>query len=247
MKNQAISATSLKLALSEERLSSYYTSDDSDVRDAVARYIWNLALGCAMQPALHALEITFRNHLFRASQKIVKGTTLSYRDVECWLDADPSLLEANEQVSVEDAKETLRQEKKELTSGRLISKLSFGFWVSLCKRPYEQGRGSGPALWPKLLVNGFPFLAEKPKRTRSDIYHRMDDIRRFRNRVSHHEAIWEEDLRYVHRRVLDTLGWMNTGLASTLRTVSLLDKIIDNGPGFFRATAMSIVKPDKGK
>ena len=54
--NQQVSIQSLKSALSEERLHAYTIAGDADELDAVARYIRNLPLCCAMQPALHVLE-----------------------------------------------------------------------------------------------------------------------------------------------------------------------------------------------
>lgn len=143
MEKQPVSLAGLKRALSEERLQAYVTEQDTDPIDSVARYIWNLALSAAMQPTLHALEITFRNHIFENSLRVVDQSKLQFREVRCWLDADPSLLEENELEAVENAKEILRRSGKPLTTGRLVARLGFGFWVSLCKRPYEQGRVSG--------------------------------------------------------------------------------------------------------
>lgn len=239
--NQPVSIRSLKLALSEERLHAYAVAGDTDEVDAVARYVWNLALGCALQPALHVLEITLRNHLFQASLKIVDESKLTFKSVNCWLDADPTLLELAEADSVEDAKKLLGRAKKPLTPGRLISKLGFGFWVSLCKRPYEQGRGGGPALWPGLATAGFPFLPAKD-RTRVHVFHRLDKIRELRNRMSHHEPIWDRDLLKAHNEVLDTLSWMNLGLATALRLASPLEETVRQGATGFRPMAERLVK-----
>ncbi len=239
--NQQVSIRSLKSALSEERLHAYAIAGDADELDAVARYIWNLALCCAMQPALHVLEVTLRNHLFQASLKIVDESKLTFQNVNCWLDARPTLLEVAEAESVEDAKMLLGRAKKPLTPGRLISKLAFGFWVSLCKRPYEQGRGGGPALWPALAKTGFHFLAAKD-RTRAHVFHRLEGIRDLRNRVSHHEPIWDRDLVKAHNEVLDALSWMNLGLATALRAASPLDEIVRQGASAFRPMAERLVK-----
>ena len=241
MENQPVSLASLQRALSEERLQAYAIQGDTDSLDAVARYIWNLALSAAMQPALHALEITFRNHLFENSVRIVNEASLAFREVECWLDADPSLLEDNELQTVEDAKEVLRRSRKPLTAGRLIARLGFGFWVSLCKRPYEQGRTSGPALWPGILKSAFPFL-EKPKRTRSQIFHRMDELRELRNRVSHHEPIWDHDMLEAHSKILETIGWINLSFSRAIATVSPVETVVKEGHLAFRDTASKLVK-----
>jgi hypothetical protein len=73
-----LSIGALRKALSEERLSAYSTSSESDALDAAARYLWNGALAAAMVPALHALEVTLRNNLFAASLKIVDEQALRF-------------------------------------------------------------------------------------------------------------------------------------------------------------------------
>jgi len=46
-----LSIGSLRNALSAERLSAYGLPGDTDEVDSVARYLWNLALCSALQPA----------------------------------------------------------------------------------------------------------------------------------------------------------------------------------------------------
>ncbi len=200
-----LSIGSLRNALSTERLSAYAVPEDTDEVDSVARYLWNLALCSALQPALHTLEVTVRNHLFTVSKRIVDETTLSFDSIPCWLDAQPSLLVGREREAVEQAKKKIENRRSPMTEGRLVSILGFGFWVSLCKRPYEQGRKWGPRLWPELATKGFPHLP-KAKRTRSQIFHALDPLRDLRNRVSHHEAVWDRKLNRSHQEIIDTIA-----------------------------------------
>jgi len=243
LKNQPVSLASLQRSLSSERLQAYATPEDSDSLDAVARYVWDLALGAAIQPVLHVLEITFRNHVFEASRKLVDESALRFHDMECWLDADPSLLEERELAAVLDAKNALLRSKRPLTPGRLVAKLGFGFWVSLCKRPYEQGRVTGPGLWPGLISHAFPF-APKQYRTRSSIFHRVDGIRELRNRVSHHEPVWDRNVLQLHGEILETIGWMNQGLATALEPISPLFSVHRGGHARYRELAQRLVRVD---
>ena len=87
-----LSLNNLRSALSAERLNAYALPGDADEVDSVARYLWNLALCSALQPALHTLEVTVRNRLFRISKRIVDETSLSFDKVPCWLDAQPPML-----------------------------------------------------------------------------------------------------------------------------------------------------------
>ena len=168
-------------------------------------------------------------------------TALRFDAVACWLDAQPSLLADRECEAIEQAKRTLRIRNRPMTAGRLVSVLGFGFWVSLCKRPYEQGRAGGPRLWPGLATKGFPHLA-KPKRTRSQIFHALDPLRELRNRVSHHEPVWDRKLDRSHRQLIDVVGWINRDLAATLKAHSPLPAVLEQGVAGFRAQAEAIIK-----
>ena len=236
-----LSIGSLRSALSAERLGAYALPTDADEVDSVARYLWNLALCSALQPGLHTLEVTVRNHLFRISRRIVDETKLSFDKVPCWLDARPSLLADRERQTVEQAKATIEIWGSPMTEGRLVSVLGFGFWVSLCKRPYEQGRTGGPSLWPEMARRGFPHLP-KAKRTRSQVFHALDRLRDLRNRVSHHEAVWDRNLNRSHQEIIETVAWINRDLAATLKAHSPLSAVLDKGVAGFRARADAIIK-----
>ena len=236
-----LSIGSLRSALSAERLSAYARPEDTDEVDSVARYLWNLALCSALQPVLHTLEVTVRNHIFKISSRIVDETTLSFDKVPCWLDARPSLLADRERQAIEQAKTTIGMRGSPMTEGQLVSVLGFGFWVSLCKRPYEQGRTGGPRLWPELATRGFPHLP-KTKRTRSQIFHALDPLRDLRNRASHHEAVWDRKLNRSHQEILETIAWINRDLAATLKAHSPLPAVLDKGVAGFRAQAEAIIK-----
>jgi hypothetical protein len=128
-----------------------------------------------------------------------------------------------------------------MTPGRLISKLGFGFWCSLCRSPYEQGRAAGPGLWPALLTQAFPFLP-KDQKTRPHIRERFDEIREIRNRVSHHEPIWDRNIKRYYHRIVAALGWMNQGVAEAVHQVSRVEAVADRGVPGYRDMAGRLVR-----
>jgi len=114
--------------------------------------------------------------------------------------------------------------------------------VSLCRSPYEQGRTSGPALWPRLAPQGFPFIP-KEHRSRPRILARLDELRELRNRVFHHEPIWDRNLDRVHSRVIDTLSWMNQGVAKAVDELSRVETLFAKGPEAFREEVTRLMRP----
>lgn len=96
----SLSYKALFLSLSRARISAYSLDSDDDSTDAVARYMWNMALSAAFQPVLHIAEVAFRNALYSVGLQTTAGRPFTTRTVPCWLDANPTLLERNEDRDV---------------------------------------------------------------------------------------------------------------------------------------------------
>lgn len=243
---QPITFAALKRALSEPRINGYRDPADADDLDAVARYLWNAALASALQTPLHLFEVTFRNAVFDASVQIVDPRGRTVREIPCWLDMDPTFLYANEEAAVRKAKDHLRSSPRSMTPGHLVAKLGFGFWVNLMNSAYEQGRKAGPRLWPAGILRVFP-QAPKPFRTRADLRLRVNEVRGFRNRVAHHEPIWDRDLLPTYDRTVETLGWINPGMARAVQVLSTVHPIFHTGPAAYRSQAELLLGTPKSR
>lgn len=241
-KQPLISYAALERAISGERLRAYGDSARPDSRAAVTRYVWNLALVNAMMPILHTLEIAFRNELARAGGKITGKRPFQTADVPSWLDAQPTMLMESEHRKVLNAKERLGTDPSKRTEGRLIAKLDFGFWVALCRDSYTDTRSSGPRLWPRALDHAFQ---KRPNSvtTRSEVFHRFDRIRKFRNRVAHHEPIWDHEYLANHEYILESLGWISPKLADALRQMSPASAVFNEGPAAYEAYTARLLGP----
>lgn len=93
---------------------------------------------------------------------------------------------------------TIQEKNKKTTPGRIIAELSFGFWVSLFDKRYENNQ----IFWPKLIKPCFPYLP-KYQRTRHFLLRELSRIRLLRNRVFHYEPIWHwKDLFQQHNSII---------------------------------------------
>lgn len=237
MTQPLITLAALRRALSPVRIAAYAAPGDRDEIDAVARYLWNASLAVCLQPALHALEVTLRNAVYGASSAVVETRfrRRGWRDIDCWLDAEPSFLLQNEQDAVERAKKYLGADLRTRTAGHLVARLGLGFWVALCRRVYDGSRGEGPRLWPAILPTAFP---HRPAAAgREEIYVRLESIRDLRNRVAHHDPVWDRNIESRHALVLETLGWMNPSMVRAVRALDPFPAAFAAGPGGFRARA----------
>jgi hypothetical protein len=225
-------------ALSQGRFTAYSLNTDHDSADAVARYLWNVALASALWPAVHLLEVTFRNTLYEAGVKATRHRTLAFNLIPCWLDARPSLLQEKQRAEVERAVTNLGTNPRRHSAGHLITQLGFGFWVSLCNSPYDQGNKSGPQLWPEATYR-FP-NCPRTKRNRADIRIAFDEARLFRNDLAHHQPAWDRDPVGRERRILELLAWMNPTVAAAATHASTVAAIYASGPGPYRTVALAM-------
>jgi len=240
-----ISLPALERAFSPQRIKAYRLDSDRNDTDGVARYLWNLALVNAIAPVLHALEITFRNEISRAAAKLMEKRVFTHGRIPSWLDAVPTMLLEHEAEKVARAKERLGADRPSQTEGHLIAQLDFGFWVALCRDPYSDWRAEGPRLWPRLLDLAF---RKRPAHvaTRSGIHQRFDPIRQLRNRIAHHQPIWDRDYLAWHEYVLESLAWMSPKLADAVRAMSIAPRTFADGSGAYRLRAETLLGTGPG-
>lgn len=235
----------LQRALSRQRLDAYRQPSDRDDADALARYLWNVALASSLQPALHAFEITLRNAVYTASVKLVDASRLHMPDVPCWLDArNCTLLYAREAAEVARAKAYLGADPRRRTPGHLIAKLSLGFWVQLTARVYSEHRADGPRLWPRGLPLVFPFRwppgSKKQVPDHGDremVFERLHEVRELRNRIAHHGPVWDRDLAAEYARMLEVLGWMSSRIAAAVQALDAFPSVLADGSASHRLRA----------
>ena len=134
----------------------------------------------------------------------------------------------NEQQSVIDAKNRLDEQGKAHEPGRVVAELNFGFWTSLFSAPYEQ------SLLLPVLPTAFASMPTA-MRTRRMLSKRVDDIRKLRNRVFHHEPVWNmPDLVTRHQEIVEGLSWINPRLQIYARIFDRFDAVYQGGFDAFR-------------
>lgn len=176
---------SLEKTVSVARLAKYLAATGNDLDAALGLYERNTRLSEALYTTLQGLEICLRNTIDH-QMIVVYG-----RD---WLTNGIPPLAQNAIDSVSAA-------VKEFTNPShddLVAELKFSFWVGLLGPGYDNN------LWRKALHKGF---RAKSGKKRSDVHGRMNALRRFRNRVAHHEPIFATALQ-MHTEALEAIEWM---------------------------------------
>src|SRR5699024_6516955 len=119
----------------------------------------------------------------------------------------PGLLESGDSRAVAKVTSRIRGEGKAATVDRIVSELNFGFWVALLSTPYDA------RLWrpnnARALKQSFPRVPRRFRR-RHVIYKRYNHLRQFRNRVFHHETIWNRvTLPQDYHKLCEAISWIS--------------------------------------
>lgn len=204
--------------ISRERIEAYRPLGGDDMA-MIVTYLHNTALCESLYTSLSFLEITLRNSL-HANLSALHGSASWY--------SLPGLLEKYDDRAVKKAIRRIQGEGKHATPGRVVSELNFGFWVALLSTPYE-ARFWRPQK-AHYLKSAFPHIPKR-QRQRPVIYKRYNDVRGLRNRVFHHETIWNRaTLQRDYGYIYEALEWISPDMATICRVVDRFPEVSDNGP-----------------
>ncbi|WP_115727732.1 hypothetical protein [Actinomyces culturomici] len=211
---------SLRPLIGEARLAHYLERYNGNEALALRLYMWNLELSSAFWGPLSLLEVALRNQL----QGSLRPHTLG----GAWLE---SHLCTRERVALDRALLDLeRSGIDEPTDDDLVASLSLGFWVGLLTpgQPRDRDLNYETVLWRPYLSTAFPHMPAEmgsyPSRRR--LHAELDTIRKFRNRIAHHEPVWRGN----HRQMLDLIvavaGYMDADMAAFLESTHRVDEVI---------------------
>ncbi len=173
----------IEVALSTERFARYLRAASSK-SDALKLYEHNTALSAAFYGPLQCLEVSLRNAV---------NSRLAPNYGARWF-ANESVLVGRDLGAAREAVEQVEKVKDEATPGRVVAELSFGFWVGLFANVYDQ------TLWRTDLYHLF-----SPRPQRRQLHEDLDKLRTLRNRIAHHEPIFQRALLDDYNRLTSIL------------------------------------------
>ena len=187
------------------------------------KYIYNLKVSESLYPALSLLEVTLRNKICYAIETLICKDWLINE-----LNQQNLLLDKEYKKLVETA-DKIEKDGKKVTNDRLISELTFGFWIHLCTKSYK------PKFWDKkgFIELVFPnYTVSSNLRNISLIQKDLRDVLKLRNRISHQEIIIngnrtpEESYKLI-QKLLHTLS---SGMYALLEDISRFNAITKQKP-----------------
>lgn len=209
--------TDLRPTISAARFQRYQSATGDDL-ETVVNYLWNMALAEAFYCSLNSVEIALRNGLH--------DTLTTHFGTPGWYD-QKGLLDQNQVDDVNAVKKRIRRDGESVTPDRVVSELNFGFWVTILSRNYNarlwQGQNAAP------LRQAFPRIP-KQFRQRQPIHQHYNAIRELRNRVFHHEPLFDDRiLRQRHGEINRGIGWISPRLLAWVKEVDRFPHVYYKG------------------
>lgn len=215
----------LEKYVSEPRLKRYYTSCNNSKSKAQKLYRKNLLVSKSFYPVLNLFEIFLRN--------VIDTQLIKHFSDKDWIINQKTGFMSNKSLksskyflreSVNSAEKKLKKgisSSSVITSGKIISELSFGFWSGLFYRHHYK-------LLSGDIIHCFP---NKPKYVnRKYIEKELNKIRSFRNRIYHNEpicfngsAINFNQAQSIKKNIYDFLEWIDPDLVDFIRKFDNID------------------------
>ena len=182
----------------QPRMQGYLDVCGGDPGAALQLYRWNTRASGAFWETLSHLEVVLRNVL---ASRLGERHAAAGRPGS-WLDDPARELDGRAHRDIAQARGRVRAKGKQPSDGQTLSELGFGFWRFLLAKRYT-------SLWPAL-AGGFPHA---PDRARATIEQPVINLHEFRNRLAHHERIWNQPLKDRHTDISALLGYVDIDLA----------------------------------
>ena len=196
-------------AISPTRFATYRRMAESD-EAALQLYTWNAAAAAAFYGPLQTLEVTLRNAV-HDTLKDDHGTR--------WFD-NGQILRPAERDKVDLAIQRLHEMHKQPTAGRVVAEMPFGLWVGLFANAYDT------TIWRTCLHRIFaPRIKD-----RRGLHDTLDRLRTLRNRIAHHEPIFQRRLEDDYRRICNVVGFLSTPTLAWLKHHSRAPHVIAAKP-----------------
>jgi hypothetical protein len=192
-----------------------YLEAGGDIKKAYDLYLYNIKLCESFYPSLNLLEVGLRNSI---------NILFIEKFGEKWLlkIGEKSILSFNEQRDVEKAIDSLKKRGIKTDIGNIVAELNFGFWNALFNKYYDT------KLWqkPNFIKSVFPNLPRE-HRSAKFIRDEIKIIRVLRNRIFHHEPIWNRKVppKDVHAKICYFIKSISNELEEARKQVDDFEKV----------------------
>jgi len=192
------------------------TGTEND-QEALKLYCWNSALSRSLYWPLHGFEICLRNAM---ADRIYDKYGDNWYDLLTTIKGGNPLATNEEADKVAKAKLALTQIGEPHGHDSIVSSISLGFWEGLLKPEYAMNLWNGNDMFQGLFQGN----------TRNDVFRNVNQIKRLRNGIAHHEPIFvhwpSKQFRPLYqdfKKIIKVVRWISPDTASWIEHHSASD------------------------
>lgn len=217
--------------LTASRYGKYLRAAGGDHTRALALYEWNAELASAMLHDLSHLEVGIRNAYDRALLQHPVTNGGDWLEPPTYTALLPPHWDTDRAGNPQDKNSTPRGQIKNarkaagyaagglVPRGKVVAELMFGFWSYLTDSLHEK------TLWVPALHKAFV-----PGADRKTLHAAMAELRDVRNRVAHHESVFDQRPENVRRSIIYVARNLSPDLQSHLTATSRLPALLKAKP-----------------
>jgi hypothetical protein len=189
---------------------------DQDSNYALRLYVWNARICESFYLPQQLLEVALRNALHPV---IVSRYGASWHTSIGFISAitHKAKGELNDVVVRERGKRGAG-----FTIDHVIAGLSFGFWTNLLTKSFENN------FWAQGMLQTFPHAPKTMKR--GDISAKAEGIRKWRNMIAHHYAIFDKMPTKEYQDIIEFISWLTPDTAWLAKELSRVSTIVNSKP-----------------
>ena len=204
--------------LSPARFTTYLNARNGNKHKALELYIWNTQLSAALYELLQFCELAVRNAAVEAIEIEFGANWHHSRGFTYTLPISKGRYKPR--ADLVNCASALP------TAGKVVAELKFVFWQYLFVKSHDA------RLWKTYFSTVFPAYdhSKSVEAARSEIYNDLDIIRKLRNRIAHHEPIFNRTLTEDRDRILKLISWRRPSTAAWLGTFETVSTLLANRP-----------------
>jgi len=251
--------------LSQPRLKKYLdavnnTNSLPNLSKAMLLYQINISYCESLYPVLQIFEISLRNSIdktlsekynkywFLPSKDIIKDENLFLKQtrINYFKNENYFLLDYETNQVIKAIHKTIEEVNNKtdnsafnlrMNRDKIMANLTLGFWTALITQTQKSNNLYLDKIFIPCIKKVFPY-AKKNELSRSTIVSILEEIRRLRNRVFHHEPIWYDDHLYLkHNKICRILNWIEPNIYMWMR---LPQETIDRFPEVYETYTKQI-------
>lgn len=206
-------------AISPQRLGTYENAMGmKNTRRALELYAWNAQVTGAFMLPQQVCEVVIRN----AVSQVIEAV---YGPEWPWSQGFIQSL-PKDRIGLGEQVEKARSTVGMGDTNKVIPELKFVFWVKLFTKRFDS------RLWSPHLRTAFVGLPSGPsvQQHRQMIADELDRVRRFRNRMAHHEPIFERNLAAEYTRMINLVTWRCPQTAAWLQGIDTVCAVLKQRP-----------------